>query len=45
MYTYFTVKTYCLDPHPDPESVFENLDPLDPDPHKNPVDPRHITVS
>ena len=46
MYTYFTEKT-CLDPHPDPdpEAVFENPDPLDPDqdlnPHQNPVDPHH----
>ena len=37
MYTHLTVKTCCLDP----ESLFENSDPLDPDtdPHQNPVDP------
>ena len=32
-YTHLTVKTCCLDP----ESHFENSDPLDP--HQNPVDP------
>ena len=53
-HVHFTVKTYCLDPHLDlhpdphldPESVFENLDPLDldpdPDPHQNPVDPHQL---
>ena len=32
-------QTFCPDPHPDPESFFENPDPLDPDPHQNPTDP------
>ena len=33
-----------LDPHSDPESLFEKPDPLDPDPHQSPVDPDHCYI-